>query len=373
MNDSTLHKAVLQGVDEPLETYPEARRLCPDILNAADYQTCPWATSVLGFDWNSEKWVLVEVTCKRWGCPYCCIRKIRRLAWMSRNAAPNRLITVTVSSKRYKDPKTAWETMRAAWPELMRFARLGKANPKKQTPEQIKRGDKPKIVPCEVEYLRVLELQKNGMPHFHSMVRAPYLEHKLLLTEWRRLIGEPPAEDLPKEEPEEWAGVNIKRIDSTFRTFRYLVKYLTKLHTIPWTERHVSYSKGFFRPEDKEPVEWAKLDQIQPITDHPFKYLRDHFAWEQVAAIAEGKYMLPTYPPDPYLDTPREKLGLPPDQPTEPAPPLKQRLVPGISDQDLLKEDNHLTADGRRRKTRRKKTILPNAPTPGATAPETPF
>ena len=258
--------ALPESQEEPLSNHDNYPRLCPDIYDAKNYTFCRWAKCVSGWDVNSEKHVLVAVTCKRWGCPYCATRKVRRLAWMCRNAEPNRLLTVTVSSHRYTDPKSAWDGMSKAFPELIRYIRKDWG-------------------PCE--YLRVLELTAIGTPHFHCLLRGPFVLHRDILAEWRRLINEPPLDQpmppeitldhttwrAPDGTIKKWAGVNIKPIDKSFATFRYLVKYLTKLHKIPWTDRHVSYSRDFFRPEDKELCEYAKLDNIQKYEDHPWTWL----------------------------------------------------------------------------------------------------
>ena len=325
---------------ERLQDHSAAPALCPDVLNANNYTFCHWAKTVSGFDVNSERWIVVAVTCKRRGCPYCAVRKIRRLAWMSRNAAPNRLLTVTVSDKRYPDGKTAWDAMAKAWPELVRFIRK-------------------EVGACE--YLRVLELQANGMPHFHCMIRSHFIVHRLVHAEWRRLIGQPDNIDTASPVPKQWAGVNIKKIDDTFRTFRYLVKYLTKLHKIPWTDRHVSYSQGFFRPEDKEEVEYAKLDSLSKYDAHPWVWLRERYGWDTVQVLGEGRWLLPDEPRDAEITVDPVALGLPGPPPPAPPLPLKQRLVPGLEEEPVADADDHLKPDGTRRQRRRRPPIANSA------------
>ena len=96
--------------------------------------------------------------------------------------------------------------------------------------------------------------------------------------------------------------VYIAKIDQTFSSFRYLTKYLTKLHRIEWTDRHVSYSKNFFRPEDVEKMAWPARDVLYKTDDHPWKFLADRYEWDPIAAEADGSYTLPT---DPLIRTPR--------------------------------------------------------------------
>lgn len=341
---------------EELQDHSSAPLLCPDIYHADNYTFCNWATSVSGYDVNAGAYVLYAVTCKRWGCPYCAVKKIRRLAWMSRNAEPTRLLTLTISSKRYVKDEHAWQAMSAAYPELIRWVRTQVG---------------------ECEYLRVLELQANGTPHFHCMLRAPYIVHRDILHEWRRLIGQPDDAASYDDRPKEWAGVNLKRIDSSFRTFNYLVKYLTKLHKIPWTDRHVSYSRNFFRDEDKEQVAYAVLDDIQKYDQHPWVWLQERIRSGEVRVLDHGKWLLgPEIPePDPWLrdEVDPRSLGLPgkaPD-PSPPPVPLTQRLVPGLEAEPAL--DDNLRPDGRRKRASAKRAKVWPPPPTQPPSPEGPF
>jgi hypothetical protein len=329
MDDSTL--------GERLQDHSNAPLLCPDHLTTQNYTFCHWAKTVSGWDVNAEKYVVVAVTCKRWGCPYCAIRKIRRLAWMSRNAEPNRLLTLTLTGPdnngrpgRYADGKTAWEESSKAFPELIRFIRKNVS---------------------ECEYLRVLELQANGMPHFHCMLRSGFIKHSIAHAEWKRLIGKP--DHWPSDQPmcKQWAGLNIKRIDDTFATFRYLVKYLTKLHQIEWTDRHVSYSKGFFRDEDKEEVEYAKLDELTKYDQHPWVWLNERYGWDNVRVIGEGRWLIDGQIMEPGTTIDPKQLGLPSDTKDEPTTPLKQRLIPGTEETRRDEEDANLDATGRKKRS----------------------
>lgn len=320
---------------ERLQDHDTAPKLCPDILNARDYPTCPAGSSVTGHDTNSDAWLLVTVTCKRWNCPYCANRKIRRLAWMVKNAQPNRLLTLTHSDtewhhaeidtpdgpKQISKGENCWRASSAAFPELVRFARKEYG---------------------ECEYLRVLELQSNGMPHFHCLLRSSFLPHARILAEWRRLCGK--------------AGVNIKKIDQTFATFRYLVKYLTKLHKIPWTDRHLSYSKKFFNPADLEQIEYAKMDSIVKYDSHPFVFLQERYGGKSVQVLGEGKWLLPWRPDIPNREIDPQSLGLPGPPAAAEKIPLKQRIVPGLEAVERPDDDSGLQPDGTYKKKKRKCT-----------------
>jgi len=247
---------------------------------------------------------------------------------MSKNAEPDRLLTLTNSDKDWENGKQCWESTAPAFSELIRFIRRTRG---------------------ECEYLRVLELQQNGMPHFHCMLRCGFVPQSLLLKEWRRLTGR--------------GGVNIKRIDQTFATFRYLVKYLTKLHKIEWTDRHVSYSRNFFRAEDKEELAYAKLDKVITYDQHPFVWLNERLGWETVRVLGEGKWEIGDCVPDSQCSIDPARLGLPSDSPPSELPPLSQRLIPGT--EASPDEDSHLRPDGRKRgRARRSSAVVESSPCP---------
>lgn len=340
---------------EPLSDHSAFPTLCPDALHADNYTFCPWAKSISGLDVNSGKWQLVATTCKRWGCPYCAKQKVKKLAFLTREAAPNKLLTLTVSSHRYPTGEEAWKAMSKAFPEIIRFWR-------KQT------GD------CD--YLRVLELQDNGYPHFHCLVRARFIVHSQINAEWRRLIGDPePTADLPSSvamydtrwrtpsgQIKQWAGVNLKGIDQTFATFRYLFAYLTSLYKVPWTDRHVSFSKGFFNPELLEEREYPKMQQVTRYDQHPWVWLQERYGWDTVTVLGDRQWELPDEPRDPGRTVRPRELGLPDEpEPTPPAVPT-QTALPGLADAQAPGQDDHLDAAGKIKK--RKRQPLPKTTDP---------
>ena len=326
---------------ETLQDHANAPRLCPTVYNAENYSFCRWAKTISGLDPNSGQYVCVAVTCKRWGCPWCNQKKVRRLAYLSKEAKPNRLLTLTIAGPdkngrpgRYADPHDAWKAISLAYPELIRFCRK---------------------LSAEVEYLRVLEIQKNGMPHFHCMLRSGFLKHDLVLAEWKRLIGTPEPLDSADPVRKQYAGVNIKKIDDSFRTFWYLVKYLTKLHALEFTDRHVSYSRNFFNPADTEEVEYAKLDDLVKYDQHPWIWLRERYAWETVAVLDHGRWLIGDPPPPPFLKIDPRSIGLPGEPDPTPPPPLKQRLAPGLEAAEETAASENIRPDGSRKLRARRK------------------
>jgi hypothetical protein len=244
-------------VDRP-QARPEPRYLTPNPASFKNYQCCPWAKTVVVLDHETGLPQVRPITCKRWGCSYCAPRKIRKLAFLTNGAKPNRWIRLGVKPEQYSNPKEAWEKTTKQVPELCRVIRK-------------ERG--------ECEYLRVCELHKSGMPHYHAMLRSSFIPQKELSKIWGSLTGAP--------------VVYIAKIDQTFSSFRYLTKYLTKLHRIEWTDRHVSYSKNFFRPEDVEKMAFPAKDVIDRSEDHPWKWTADRYGWELVQLEQDGGITLP--------------------------------------------------------------------------------
>ena len=275
-----------------------------------NYQTCPWAKSILVIDPETDDLVLCPVTCKRWGCPYCAKLKIRKLAFLTNGAAPNRMLTLTMDPKDYESPKDAWEKTTDKVPELMR---------------KVRKAYK------ECEYLRVCELHKSGFPHYHLLLRCPYIPVKPLTDEWAKLTG--------------GTHVKLAKVLNSFSSFRYLVKYLTKLHRIEWTDRHVSYSRGFFRPEDLEKITWPERHIEEQTDEHPWLYLARRYYNDQVGVDESGYYHLPYSFFGTPMDLRREDVGLPPlksEQPepsnAPPSPPPRQiqrGFIPDPSAEDF--------------------------------------
>jgi hypothetical protein len=278
------------------------RYLVPHYSCWKNYTCCPWAKSVIALDPETERPILCPVTCKRWGCPYCAVRKIRKLAYLTNAAAPNRWIRLGVDPALYEAqeatadnnwekksaPQVAWEKTAPQFPECFRILR--------------KLRDEP------IEYLRVTELHKSGFPHYHALLRCGFLPKKQLDDTWAKLTGA----------PYNW----IAKIDSTFSSFRYLVKYLTKLHKIEWTDRHVSYSRGFFPEEAKEKLAFPERTIIERSDEHPWVYLSRRHCTETVGVDDNGCYHLDDIFCGTPVDLNRDDVGLPrlPEK-TEPTPP----------------------------------------------------
>lgn len=197
---------------------------------------CPTAQTYIAFSRRLLCHILIPLGCKRWSCRWCAEIKIKKLAAQTKTAKPSRMMTLTVDPKLWESPRAAFDGTRAQVPELIRRLRKRYGT---------------------VEYLRVTELTKKGWPHYHLLLRSNFIPHAIVKMEWEALTGA--------------TVVDLRQVKKTFQAYNYLVKYLSKLHKIEWTERHVSYSRNFFatyKPEPKEDLDLIakRLDARHPVS-----------------------------------------------------------------------------------------------------------
>lgn len=205
------------------------------------FGVCPYAQTLYAYSITHQVSVLFVLPCKRWSCRVCAEAKIKKLAHSVRSARPNRLLTLTIDPSLYVSPRHAWEETRKSVPILIRNLR--------------KRFG-------EVEYLRVTEVTKAGWPHYHLLVRSSYLPHSVVRTLWNELTGA--------------RIVDVRQVTQSFKAYQYLVKYLSKLHKLEWTERHVSYSKAFFAKDNWKPENPLEYAEESFHSFHPANYVAEN-------------------------------------------------------------------------------------------------
>lgn len=208
----------------------DARRLVgadpTELLHWAN--SCPYAGTITGYSLSLERRVWVAARCGRWGCPSCGPRKVWRLAFRVAAARPNRLLTLTVNPRKWEDPRAAFDGTRRKVPKFFRELRK-------------KYG--------AIEYLRVLEATKKGWPHYHFVMRSGYMPQEHLSTIWNELTGAP--------------IVDIRAIEKSSVVLGYVVKYLSKQDHVPWTDRRVTWSKGFFEETEEVPKQSLELELVE--------------------------------------------------------------------------------------------------------------
>lgn len=153
-----------------------------------------------------------RINCKCWNCSYCAPRKATKYRGAIRSIAEqrglSRFVTLTLDpSKIDGDPvRYLNDTFAKLRTYLKRYYKIAPA------------------------YIRVLEFQKNGNPHFHLLIDR-FISWAWLKEAWQAVGG--------------GSFVNVKFVD-VHRISRYLSKYLTKelLLSAPLRSRRVTSSRS---------------------------------------------------------------------------------------------------------------------------------
>lgn len=219
--------------------------------------TCYHAQTLEAYSETHRCTVWIPLPCKQWKCRWCAERKIHDLARRTEKAKPNRLLTLTVDTKLWDSPRAAFDGTRRKVSELSRRVRTWRD---------------------EFEYLRVTELTRGGWPHYHLLVRSPYLPHPKIRDIWKDLTGA--------------AIVDLRQVKGNLDSFYYLVKYLSKMHEIGWTERHVSYTKRFFPEKAKNVESNLGLVETKVIEAHPAELLYVQYRHAELVELCYGVFTL---------------------------------------------------------------------------------
>lgn len=153
----------------------------------------------------------LRLNCKCWACAYCGPRKAKRYRYSIARTAERlqlrRFVTLTLDPKRIAGHPVAY--LNRTWAKFRTYLKR-------------KFG----IVPT---FIRVLEFQQNGNPHFHILI-GHFIEWSWIKAAWQAVGG--------------GLFVNIKWVD-VHRVSRYLSKYLTKelLLSAPLRSRRVTSSR----------------------------------------------------------------------------------------------------------------------------------
>jgi hypothetical protein len=182
--------------------------------------------------------VLFLPGCRKWDCEICGPRRRWALARRIRQARPNRFLTLTTAPKGFVLLKPATKEEPAVWTA-------------EETPRQVFDRTRRKLTTFltylkrklgRLEYIRVLEQTKRGYPHYHLLLRSPWIDYDTAKAKWEQLTGA-------------WM-IDIQKIKKDERNIRYITKYLTKANHVTITKRRVTFSKNFFpkRPPREQPL-----------------------------------------------------------------------------------------------------------------------
>ena len=209
---------------------------------------CPRQGCVTYFNVDDQTWHMVRTTCGTWSCQYCGRVKRARMLEKVQAARPNRFVTLTTIGDAKKTPREVYDWSRRQISELSKsYRRDG----------------------IEFEYLRVLEVTKKGFPQYHLLVRSPYLDKRELSHRWCHFT--------------EAFIVDIRALSPDEKGARYVMKYLGKQDSVPFTNRRVSWTRNFFPKEETEPKPKQCLAEVKRWGGSPEHVLY----WEYSAADVE--------------------------------------------------------------------------------------
>jgi len=133
--------------------------------------------------------------CRSWSCDVCAPLRKRRLMALAASGEPVRFLTLTVNPHRDGTPETRLLELANAW--RLTVKRLRRLHPNEP-----------------IEYLAIVEATKQGEPHLHILLRAPYVPQRYISDVMDELIAAP--------------IVDIRRIRNPREVIRYVAKYVTK-------------------------------------------------------------------------------------------------------------------------------------------------
>lgn len=212
--------------------------------------TCPRQSTVSFFSSEDSAFHMVRIVCGTWACDYCGPVKRAKLSVRIKLAKPNRFVTLTAAADQTKTPREVYDQTRRQISELAKtYRRDGK----------------------EFEFCRVLEVHESGYPHYHLIVRSPWLDQKELSHRWCHFT--------------ESYIVDVRKLSNDKKGINYVMKYLGKQEHVPFTNRRVSYTRNFFVKEPPQPKSERVVSDverwsgsIEDVTQYEFP---EH-AWEKV-------------------------------------------------------------------------------------------
>lgn len=183
--------------------------------------------------------VVHPLYCKSWNCRRCAHVNKRRLLRRLEGVESTTFMTLTCNNKLWGNPGAAWVSMSIAVNHLLKRMR-------RQWPS------------AELEYFLVWEKTKQGWPHAHLLLRAPFIPQDWLSRHWEELTGAP--------------IVDIRQVHTPVQAMNYIAKYLAKEPAAPPHCKRFRSSKKFFgtvvpmdNPRGRQMSSW-RLEAEDPAT-----------------------------------------------------------------------------------------------------------
>lgn len=178
---------------------------------------CGEHTAVKG---DCDHAVAVTLFCRSWNCDHCADGRKKQLIAQGIGGQPNKFLTLTT---RRKEGVTAFEAAkRLSW--AWRVCRL-----------RLMRHYKMKSLP----FIAIMEKHKSGWPHLHLLLRAKWLDQKLL-SNWMAELADGP-------------NVWIEHLDASHKAVVYCAKYCGKCAQKIETAKRYWQSRDYDLREKPEP------------------------------------------------------------------------------------------------------------------------
>lgn len=223
-----------------------------------------------------DKRLVLPLACRRWTCPRCRRKHVRKLKQRLATAHVDSLITLTCAVRAYATPYDGFLALNEAVALLVKRLR--------------RRYSK-----ASIQYWLVWETTKKGWPHVHLLFRGPWVPKGWLSSVWRELAHSP--------------IVDIRPVRNQQQVQDYLVKYLAKDPSVPSGFRRYRSSAAFYPSagvnvgSPTSPfTTWYTRDETQLVV------VSDFLAWGYVIEeTRKASWLLTKPPPQPVIlvDRPR--------------------------------------------------------------------
>jgi hypothetical protein len=210
---------------------------------------CGEHTAVKG---NVDFAVAVTLKCKSWTCPDCTDQRKAQLIAQGIGGTPNKFLTLTTRRVEGMTPEQAAKRLSYAW----RLCRL-----------RLMRHYKMKSLP----FIAIMERHVSGWPHLHLLLRAKWLDQKLL-SNWMKELADGP-------------NVWIEHLDKSHKAVVYCAKYCGKCAQKIGTSKRYWQSRDYDQREKPEPK--IKFAPGEGWEMWPYDLYRMSQNWQQMGYSVE--------------------------------------------------------------------------------------
>lgn len=161
--------------------------------SAAPQNFCPYARTLIGHDSDNALSLVVPLRCKCWTCEYCALPNELALRARVLDGKPNRMLTLTCRPLPNEEPTHTHFRIKPSISRLYQHLRHEVGS---------------------FEAATFKELHGSGQPHWHALVRSPFVDHQTIRKKWQQLTGS--------------FIIDIRRIESAKVALNYVSKYVAK-------------------------------------------------------------------------------------------------------------------------------------------------